>query len=203
IAACEESRSALAESRARRASESSSVARSCPSETRVPSSNMTLVTRPVIFAAIVARRRGVMYPLAFKTPAGPFTGLRTVATSTSALRSRKAEAATASKISASAPRISQSQRLLDPVALRLVSLMRREPRSGFSDLGVVAMRRHLLGMGVALNSEYAPGNPYISARGSRNCFASILPAGGQFWERNEEARVRAGRRDRKTGQDRW
>jgi hypothetical protein len=45
--------------------------------------------------------------------------------------------------------MSHNQRLLDFAALRLVSLMRSEPRSGFSDLGVVAMRRHLLGMGVA------------------------------------------------------
>src|SRR5258708_38617998 len=81
--------------------------------------------------------------------------------------------------------------------------MRREPRSGFSDLGVVAMRRHLLGLGVVLKRGYAPGSPYISVRGSRNCFAFILPAGGQFGERNEGAGVRAGGRGRKTGRGPW
>jgi hypothetical protein len=122
---------------------------------------MTLVTRPVIFAAMVARRRGVMYPLAFNTPAGPFTGLRTVATSTSALRSRRGGHSQQNQRQSAGIK---SQRRLDCEALRWVSLMRREPKSGFSDFGVVAMRRNLLGLGVALKTRYAPDSPDISAR---------------------------------------
>ena len=53
------SRSALAEFSRTRASESSSTASTSPSRTCSPSSAIICVTRPVIFAAIVARRRGV------------------------------------------------------------------------------------------------------------------------------------------------
>src|SRR5947209_2328936 len=53
------SRSALADSRRVRASALSRVASTCPAFTRIPSSANTAVTRPVILAATVERRRGV------------------------------------------------------------------------------------------------------------------------------------------------
>ena len=101
-------------------------------------------------------------------------------------------------LNASAPRISHSHLRLRRVALRFVSLMRREPRSGFSDFGVVAMRRHLLKLDAALKSKYAPGSPFISARESGNWFAYILPGEGRFGEGNECPAVRSGCRDKRT-----
>jgi len=84
IAACKASPIGFGGVQSAAVSESSSVARSWFSLRRVPSSKKTPVTRPVILAAMVARRRGVMYPLALRTPAGRKQACEREVTSTSA-----------------------------------------------------------------------------------------------------------------------
>ena len=72
--ACVALRSAFADASARCASESSRVASTKPLCTCIPSVKKTPVTRPVIFAATVARRCGVTYPLALSRACGPVSG---------------------------------------------------------------------------------------------------------------------------------
>ncbi len=75
--ACVALRSAFADASALCASESSSVASTKPLCTCIPSVKKTPVTRPVIFAATVARRCGVTYPLALSRACGPVSGAST------------------------------------------------------------------------------------------------------------------------------
>ena len=80
--ACVALRSAFADASALCASESSRVASTKPLCTCIPSVKKTPVTRPVIFAATVARRCGVTYPLALSSACGPVSGASAVATCT-------------------------------------------------------------------------------------------------------------------------
>src|SRR5882724_436042 len=172
MAALAESRSAFAEASARCTSESSSVAKSWPSATRVPSSKCTLVTRPVIFAAMVARRRGVTYPLAFRavvTP--PISGFVAVATSTTALRLRSANPANPTAPSNSSGKAAITSFFPVLLLLRSVSPIRSDPRSGFDEidaLAIVAIIPHKLFAASRGTFHYANGGQKVTGPASRS-----------------------------------
>ena len=133
-AAAVASRSATAEASRTLASESSRRARICPASTRLPSSAKISLTRAVIFAATVARRRGVTYPLALSSAGRAPLSARTAATCTSGVCSRKKPySATASRGSATSAAMSR-RRWPRGAARRARSSIFRAERSGRSGI---------------------------------------------------------------------
>jgi len=100
-----------------------------------------LVTRPVILAATVARRRGVTYPLALNMACRPpISAFEAAAVSTTGRWLRNLNAPKAAPAKTRMTRTIRPQRRLEPPDLRWLSEMRNEPKSCFGVLSGVAKR---------------------------------------------------------------